>query len=445
MERQLKKMLVLFFVLLIAFNVSAKTYKIAYADDYYPYIFTNADGGLAGLMVDVWNLWSEKAGLEIEFVQTDIQSSLDKINSGEIDILAGLYYTEDRASFLDFSDPILRLKTVLFLKNGLNPNSIEELDAVIYVVENTVAKNYLESEYPNLKLKTFKSHSTIMAAVSKETINAFTYELHNPIGDFKEQNPPKGFYSYKTLFSDRLRPAVKKGNNELLALIMAGSSKITDEELFQIAEKWDLFEKDKSMLIWILFIGFALAVSVAIVIIYFLKHQQKIKKITDYQSKTDWQVIIEKGENDFIEFKSSLRWDYRQEKVNKILEQVIVKTISAFLNTEGGMLFIGVDDAGNVLGLDNDYNCLSKKSSDGFLLTLTNLVSQTLGKSTHKFVKINIITINEKDVCIISAEKSDKPVFIVKGDKEEFYIRASASSQPLGMSETFKYIGSHWK
>jgi len=78
------------------------------------------------------------------------------------------------------------------------------------------------------------------------------------------------------------------------------------------------------------------------------------------------------------------------------------------------------------------------------MLALTNLVNQNLGKSSHKFITINVISINEKDVCIVGVEKSDKPVFFGKNEKEEFYIRASASSQPLGMRETYKYISSHW-
>jgi predicted HTH transcriptional regulator len=78
------------------------------------------------------------------------------------------------------------------------------------------------------------------------------------------------------------------------------------------------------------------------------------------------------------------------------------------------------------------------------MLALTNLINQDLGKSSHLFISINIISLNEKDVCIVSVEKSDKPVFCGKNEKEEFYIRASASSQPLGMRESYKYIKSHW-
>ena len=80
--------------------------------------------------------------------------------------------------------------------------------------------------------------------------------------------------------------------------------------------------------------------------------------------------IVAQDENRFLEFKSSLRWDYRQEKPNPILEDVILKTVAAFGNSDGGILLIGVDDNKNILGLQNDYNTLKKKDSDYFEIHL---------------------------------------------------------------------------
>ena len=445
----MKKSLSFFVVFtLLTLNVSksfSKTYKIGCVNDYYPYVSLNSSGELEGIIIDWWKLWSEKTGVEIEFVQLDIQGCIDKTISGELDAISSMFYNEERAEYLNFSEPILRMKTVLFLKKGIKPESLKDLEVAITLVENSKSHYYMETNFPELKLNLLKSHSTLLNNVLLEDIDAFTYSIPNPVGNFKQSPPPDGYYEYQTLFVDRLRPVVKKGNTEMLNLLTSGASKISYEELLQIAYDWELFKKDRTLL-WIGFgIGFAFLVIIAVVVLLILKNRRKSKKITDFESRTDWQVIIDKGENDYIEFKSSLRWDYRQEKVNKALEQVIVKTISAFLNTQGGMLFIGIDDEGNAVGLENDYQGFSKKNRDGFLLALTNLINQNLGKSCHKFLTINIVSLNEKDVCIVNIEKSNKPVFLGKGDKEEFYIRASASSQPMGLKEAHNYINSHWK
>lgn len=166
---------------------------------------------------------------------------------------------------------------------------------------------------------------------------------------------------------------------------------------------------------------------------------------TDLTAQRDWREIIDGGENDYVEFKSTLRWDMREERVNKRLEQVIAKTISAFLNSEGGTLFIGVNDDGEVIGLDNDYKTLDKKQDrDGFLLALTNTINNYLGRDTHQYITSRVLEIEGKDVGVIEVSNSAFPVYVQSNQGDEFYIRASASSQPMGIREATDYISTHW-
>ncbi len=433
----------LYFTLLTS-NLYSKTYRIGCTEDYYPYISVNEDGKPEGIIIDWWNLWSSKTGVEIEFLMMDIQSCIEKTKSGEIDAIAGLFYNKERSEYLDFSEYIMRMRTVIFLKNKIKPDSIKDIKKSIGLVENDMSQVFLHENYPEIKILPFKSNSLLINAIYQLNIDGFTYDIPNPIGNYKPPASPKGYYIFETLYVEKLRIAVKKGNSELLSLIISGSAKINDEELIEIANKWKILEKDRTTLWLGLGIGFLLILIIVFLLIKSNKNKGAKKLLAKFESKTDWQVVVNKGENDLIEFKSSLRWDYRRGKMNKMLENVIVKTLAAFLNTEGGMLFIGIDDDGNALGLDNDYSCLTKKNRDGFLLTLTNLINEKLGKNLHEYITINIISINDKDVCIVIIEKSDRPVFFGKNENEKFYIRASASSQPLAIQESYKYIRSHW-
>jgi predicted HTH transcriptional regulator len=66
-------------------------------------------------------------------------------------------------------------------------------------------------------------------------------------------------------------------------------------------------------------------------------------------------------------FKSSFRQDVKFKKPNeKSLEKVISISIASFKHSEGVIVFIGVDDDGNVNGLESDYYLLKKINSDGF-------------------------------------------------------------------------------
>jgi len=168
-----------------------------------------------------------------------------------------------------------------------------------------------------------------------------------------------------------------------------------------------------------------------------LKGQQP-EEIVDYKG------IIEDGENDYVEFKSSLRWDYEQGNVNKLMESVVAKTIAAFMNTGGGKLFIGVEDSGKILGIEKDCSTLHNRNKDGFLLQLTQVINQYLGKEFNQYVSIRIVKISDKEICVVDTTSSAMPVYLKSPGKEEFYIRASASSQPMSIREANDYIRTNW-
>jgi hypothetical protein len=116
----------------------------------------------------------------------------------------------------------------------------------------------------------------------------------------------------------------------------------------------------------------------------------------------DQQVasLITEGESAIIEFKSSARWDLRENRANKAMEQVIVKTAAGFLNVaSGGTLLIGVDDGGNILGVANDYKTLGlKPNRDGYELWLTTLLLSVFGKDSSPLIRVTCHNIDGKDV-----------------------------------------------
>ncbi|PJA89522.1 MAG: hypothetical protein CO137_03800 [Candidatus Magasanikbacteria bacterium CG_4_9_14_3_um_filter_32_9] len=183
----------------------------------------------------------------------------------------------------------------------------------------------------------------------------------------------------------------------------------------------------------------------------FFKHRENDVFIFPGESNSSHKKInlttkemIDSGEDNFIELKSSLRWDYSLNEVNKKLEYAIVKSISSFLNSEGGSLIIGVDDKGIIVGIENDYKTFKNGNFDVFSLKLINNINNFLGKENHQFIDIKKETIEERQICLINISKANNPVYLNNNGNEEFFIRASASSQPLSMKEAHIYIKSHW-
>ena len=72
------------------------------------------------------------------------------------------------------------------------------------------------------------------------------------------------------------------------------------------------------------------------------------------------EELITGIEDESVEFKSTARWDLREQRRNKAMEDAVVKTVAAFLNTDGGTLLIGVADDGALLGLVHDYHTCNR-------------------------------------------------------------------------------------
>ncbi|XLQ19672.1 MAG: helix-turn-helix domain-containing protein [Candidatus Moraniibacteriota bacterium] len=164
-------------------------------------------------------------------------------------------------------------------------------------------------------------------------------------------------------------------------------------------------------------------------------HGGKLKSMGD-----DSVRIIKSGENNTVEFKSTLRVNLHTDEKDKRIEHAVLKTICAFLNAEGGILFVGVNDGGDVLGLGKD-NFIN---NDKFQLHFTNLFNQHIGEQFASSIQSEVVNIDDKQVFRIDCFSSDVPVFLKEGQKEEFFIRAGAATQELQGSKLMEYIGKNF-
>jgi hypothetical protein len=175
---------------------------------------------------------------------------------------------------------------------------------------------------------------------------------------------------------------------------------------------------------------------------YFSKLRSKLfgstkEKDEDYNEEKLLSLLNEE-ESKNLEFKSSLQWDHNQGKVNKELKKIIAKTVAAFLNTEGGILFIGVSDNGEVIGLEEDINSFNS-SKDKFLKKLSETINKHLGPDNHALIVPRFLKKDQKDICVLKINRSNRPVYLKDRQKNKFYIRTQNSSMELAGTEADQY------
>ncbi len=156
------------------------------------------------------------------------------------------------------------------------------------------------------------------------------------------------------------------------------------------------------------------------------------------------QELIVRGEGQYVEFKSSLIWDYRQERANKALYEPVMKNVTAFLNSKGGVVLIGVADDGSILGLEPDMRTLKQPDIDRWELLFNNAFNAMIGVQYRRFVELVFPTLEDKVICQVNVRPCPKPTYLNHNNAEYFYIRAGNGTQPLSMSKANEYIRDHF-
>ncbi len=150
------------------------------------------------------------------------------------------------------------------------------------------------------------------------------------------------------------------------------------------------------------------------------------------------------GESAYIEYKLTARYDIRQKNVNESLRKPILKTIAGFMNSQGGVLLIGVADDCTIFGIDKDVETLSGHSLDGYQRFLYEVVASHIGAEFCKYVHINFENKDSKTVAIVKVEQTPKPIFVEDKGEKEFYVRVGNSTKSLDLEAAHNYIGMHW-
>jgi hypothetical protein len=125
--------------------------------------------------------------------------------------------------------------------------------------------------------------------------------------------------------------------------------------------------------------------------------------------------IIRQGESNIIEFKETFSLDVRKETKEKYIEEASLKTVVAFLNSEGGVLHI----------------------VDKFLLHFKNTMRQRIGEAFYPFINNRLVEVDGKRVLVVEVQKGERPCFL---DEKIFFVRTNPATDKLEGTKQYEYI-----
>lgn len=151
--------------------------------------------------------------------------------------------------------------------------------------------------------------------------------------------------------------------------------------------------------------------------------------------------LVLRWESKTLEFKKCLGSIKEQNSNWYNLTKAILKTICAFLNTDGGILLVWVMDNWSIFWIENDTSH-PFRSKDDYLKYLHNLLMDRIWWDYMQYIDYDIELVNENYVLIIQCKTSDSPVYY----EDKFYIRTNPATDELKPRELVSYITSRfWK
>ena len=166
---------------------------------------------------------------------------------------------------------------------------------------------------------------------------------------------------------------------------------------------------------------------------------------TTKQPIVDIASLLSTGENDLLEFKETAQVNTHTSAMDKEMEKEVVRTVAAFMNSNGGTLVIGVNDAGIPIGLERDLRTLAARpNADGYEQFLRTLLGTAVGKDRIASVQVSFPEVDGKKLCIVKVPASALEVYATDGPNQSFFVRSGNTSQALDMQQAHRYIQEHF-
>ena len=227
-------------------NETHQNIQVAYLSEHAPWLFVNEQGHLTGLFYDLWQLWSKKTGIKVEFSLIAAPRLESDIARNEVDVLAYLPASFSVSSALVNNDALIPITlesfepSLLVRKNALVSNFEESLATLkLGFVNDAGLKNLISADNDLSGLRAFNSYPDLLDALIDGEVDgaigikqALNFFLDNAglAADFKALKTDLPAIPISTLLLEDER--------YLTTVLKLGFSQITPQEHDRIKRKW---------------------------------------------------------------------------------------------------------------------------------------------------------------------------------------------------------------
>ena len=114
------------------------------------------NGEATGFLIDLWKQWAEIVGKPVKFKMTNWSDTLRGIKDGYADVHSGMFITDKRKAWLDFSVSLLKVDSAIYFKSKALHLSLDQMSGrKIGIVKDSSQESYIRKLYPEIRIVTY--------------------------------------------------------------------------------------------------------------------------------------------------------------------------------------------------------------------------------------------------------------------------------------------------
>ncbi|MEO1092418.1 MAG: GGDEF domain-containing protein [Pseudomonadota bacterium] len=243
-----------------------------------PYAFIDEQGQPRGMLIDLWRLAAERAGIEVAFALVDWQDSLTMLGDGRADAHAGLNVSASHDEAFWFSDGFLSVKTLLFARRGTHTRALAELGRQpVGVVADSFDEEYLTTNLPAIDIVGFANSTAMLDAAIAGDLDHFIADYPTGFYRLLVEGAIDEFEAVEVVFVQALHAAVRNGDRATLAVVDAALGTIDAADVEAIRERWVVPPEPRPPWLIPTVIAACIAVLTAAVLLHYLTLRRAVR------------------------------------------------------------------------------------------------------------------------------------------------------------------------
>jgi ABC-type amino acid transport substrate-binding protein len=243
----------------------AQVIRFAPEKDYAPFVSVSPSGQVQGLSIDVLELLKPRLGGEVQVLAPDsLANILQAARRGEVDLISSLRPTPERAEFLAFTEPYVKVPAVLVVKQGAGPTALKDLAGrTVAVGKGYAVESFVRTNYPLIRWVAVSDDLTALQSLMRGDVSGVVADVAS-VSDATRHSGISGVQVVETLpFEYELSFAYRKELKALGSALKAGLKEITPTTRLALLHRWidtDTLAHEDPRLTWVRKLAMVLAV-----------------------------------------------------------------------------------------------------------------------------------------------------------------------------------------